>query len=218
MEVHRRLVGDPLRLLRHAGARLSHRRSFVCLSADARHRAADRERARRRISARMAAASGHDRHRADLRRHREHRLRAARASSARRCRLGDRERRHHRGLHGRRRHRCSRIGKCNELRHVAAVPRRDAVPRVDRVAAPRGCGHLRPAPLAAQSRGRRVQPRRLCDRVVGDDARASCRRRRAARDLRDIRRADRRPVAQGRLLIRLTGAASVVAGVAALKL
>ena len=76
--------GDPLRLLRHAGAGVSHRRPVVRLSADARHGAA----ARRACSASCSCTSC-PRCTSMLgillicARHRQHRVRAPRAPSAR---------------------------------------------------------------------------------------------------------------------------------------
>ena len=88
----------PLRLLPHAGAGVPHRRPLVRVSADARHRAADRRGARHRLPARAAERADGARHRADLARHRQHRVRAGGGSraSARGGLLGVRQRRDHR--------------------------------------------------------------------------------------------------------------------------
>jgi drug/metabolite transporter (DMT)-like permease len=71
----RRDLGNyPLGLLRHAGAGVSDGRSVIRLSADARHGAAHHHAARHRVPSRMAGAARRRRYRADLRRHRQHRL------------------------------------------------------------------------------------------------------------------------------------------------
>ena len=193
VEIRRRLGADPLGLLHDAGAGLSHRRPVVCVSADARHRAAASSPCsgsfscascpRRtsppasRSSAPASSASPSFATSAIRRRPRRGRSRTPRSSPPTRWSTAAGAR---------------ASGNRGGLRRVADLSRGAAVPRLDPRAA-RRCGlRLRAPRLAARTARRRLQPRRLRHRAVGDDARARRRRRGAARDVGALRRADRR--------------------------
>ena len=132
--VHRGVDGDPFRLLPDARAGLPDRRSLVCLSADARQRAADRHGSGQHIPARAAERANDRRHPADFARHRQHCVRPARrcTPSAPRCRrvLGFRQRRDHRCLHAGRRRRRPGIRQCAGVRLLADRRRRHPFPRL----------------------------------------------------------------------------------------
>ena len=104
VDVHAPVRGHPLGVLRHARARLSDGRSVVRLPADARHGAAHRHAAERALPARMADPAGRARHRADLHRYRGHRVRRPQSASAGRRAIRARQCCDHRRLYvGRRR-------------------------------------------------------------------------------------------------------------------
>ena len=111
VDVHDPVRGHPLGVLRHARAGLPDGRSFVRLPADARHGAAHRNAAERRLPARMADPAGRARHRPDLRRHRRHRFRGPQPASAGRGPVRARECRDHRRVHAGRRRRGARRGQ-----------------------------------------------------------------------------------------------------------
>ena len=154
------VVGRPFRLLHHA--RHAYRTGDLSFAYPLMRGTAPLlvDGARHRVPARVAHDARRRRHRADLRRHRQHRVRAARSSPARCSRVGVRQRRDHRGLHADRRRRRARIRQRDRVCHVADLPRRTAVPRLDCVAArprPRSRTY-RAAGAAACSAARAASP------------------------------------------------------------
>ena len=202
LAVRGRVDAHPLRLLRDAGAGLPHRRPVVRLPADARHRAAAGHAARHRVPARTGRAPQ------VVARHPAH-LRSASSASPSRAAgatppaaacwalanaaiiavytLVD-------GTGAR--------ASGNALRYVAWLTFLEGMPFlgwISRAARRAGASAYLRARLASRPARRRLQRRRLRHRALGDDARAGRRRRRAARDVGAVRRADRRAVAEGRL-------------------